>query len=63
MANHKLRPGKRALMHIRCYEEDKARWIESAQIHSLKLTAWVVMTLNLAVRRHKRRIKNGESAY
>ena len=33
-------------IHARCTPQDKAGWVKSAQAEKLKLTEWIVKTLN-----------------
>ena len=35
-------------IHARCKTSDKAAWVKSAQSHGMKLTDWIVTTLNAA---------------
>ena len=35
-------------IHARCKAQDKAAWVKSAQSEKLKLTEWIVKTLNMA---------------
>lgn len=36
-------------IHARCTPKDKANWVHAAQNEKLKLTEWIVKTLNSAV--------------
>lgn len=36
-------------IHARCTPQDKAEWVRAAQAEKLKLTEWIVKTLNSAV--------------
>ena len=36
-------------IHSRCTPQDKAAWVRSAQAEGIKLTEWIVKTLNNAV--------------
>ena len=36
-------------IHARCTPQDKAGWVKSAQAENLKLTEWIVKTLNSMV--------------
>lgn len=46
---------RNAVLHMRCYAEDKAKWRGAARIDSLQLAPWVVRTLNAAAKRQDRR--------
>lgn len=35
-------------IHTRCMPQDKAAWVKSAQKEGLKLTEWIIKTLNRA---------------
>jgi hypothetical protein len=38
-----------SFIHARCKSGDKAAWVKAAQAENLKLTEWIVKTLNGAV--------------
>jgi hypothetical protein len=38
-----------SFIHARCTPHDKAGWVKAAQNENLKLTEWIVKTLNSAV--------------
>jgi len=38
-----------SFLHARCKPGDKAAWVKAAQSENLKLTEWIVKTLNSAV--------------
>lgn len=38
-----------SFIHARCKTEDKAAWVTAAQSENLKLTEWIIKTLNSAV--------------
>lgn len=37
-----------AYLHIRCMPDDKNKWTKAAQADDLKLSEWIVATLNKA---------------
>lgn len=41
--------GATSFIHARCIPQDKATWVKAAQAENLKLTEWIVKTLNSAV--------------
>lgn len=38
--------GRRSMLVARCATADKARWVRAAQSKKMKLTDWVIETLN-----------------
>lgn len=40
-------------IHARCRPEDKASWIAAAKSEGMKLTEWIVSTLNHATKRDR----------
>lgn len=38
-----------SFIHARCTSRNKAAWVKAAQAQNLKLTEWIVKTLNRAV--------------
>lgn len=41
-----LEPEKKTYIHAACMPGEKAAWVRSAIRENLKLTAWIVKTLN-----------------
>ena len=39
-----------SFIHARCKQSDKANWVRTAQVEGLKLTEWIVKTLNNNIR-------------
>lgn len=37
-----------SFIHARCKTSDKAAWVKTAQLSGMKLTDWIVTTLNTA---------------
>ena len=44
---------RESYIHASCFSADKAKWVKTAQRHNLKLTQWIVKTLNNAVAHEK----------
>jgi len=49
VGNQNASKGHGAHLHMRCKPREKSAWVKQSQRENLKLTEWVIKTLNSAV--------------
>lgn len=52
-SNNSKADGNKAesFVHMRCFKSDKGAWVHAAREKGMKLTEWIIQTLNAAIKK------------